>query len=207
MKAKVVSLTVAILMLLGALIVPLKFAGATYPTTLRVEPTEIHKWSDVDHPGDTFEISIIADVVQPDAFFGWEFVLTWTPGIVNCVGEELNLGIWGPGNFLGPWVPDPIDNTAGTYHQSVTGKAPGTPKSGTFWLANLTFQIVAEPGYGQVIETIFHLQCAPGYTAYCLLDINSEEIEHYYVDGHYYYHWAPPKVYPHLEVEYTGEPG
>ena len=200
MKTKFISMFAAMLLLLGSIAtIPIN-TKATYPTTLRVEPTEIHKWTDVDHPGDTFKISIIADVVQPDAFFGWEFVLEWTPGIINCTLEELNLAIWGPGNFLGPWVPTPIDNVNGKYHQSVTGKSPGTPKSGTFWLANLTFTIVAEPGYGEVLESPLHLTIAPGYTAYCLLDINSNEIEHYYDHGAYYYHWAPPKVYPYLEV-------
>jgi hypothetical protein len=200
MKTKFISLFAAALLLLGFMAAIPMNIKATYPTTLRVEPQEIHKWTDVDHPGDTFTISIIADVVPPDAFFGWEFVLEWTPGIINCTGETLNYNIWGAGNFLGPWVPTPIDNVNGKYHQSITGKAPGTPQSGTFWLANLTFKIVAEPGYGEVLESPLHLTCAPGYTAYCLLDINSNEIQHYYVDGAYYYHWAPPKVYPHLEV-------
>ncbi|MCD6445471.1 hypothetical protein J7L49_01615 [Candidatus Bathyarchaeota archaeon] len=206
MKTKFISLVVIAVLLLGFLAVPLRFANATYPTTLRVEPTEIHKWTDVDHPLDTFTVSIIADVVSPDEFFGWEFILTWTPGIINCTGETINYNLWG-GNFLGPWVSTPIDNNAGTYHQSLTGKSPGTPVSGTYWLVNLTFVIVAEPEYGEVLNTTLHLEKAPGFTAYCLLDGEGNEIQHYYVDGNYYYHWAPPKVNPHLEVEYTGEPG
>ena len=206
MKAKLISLATATLLLLGFIAaIPVR-VSATYPTTLRVEPAEIHKWSDVDHPGDTFTISIIADIVPPDEFYGYDFVLRWTPGIINCTGETINFGLW-QGNFLGPWVTDPIDNTIGYYRQSLTGKSPGTPESGTFWLVNLTFQIVAEPGYGEVIDTELHLEKAEGYDAYCLIDIDTSEIEHYYEHGHYYYHWAPPQVNPHLEVEYTGEPG
>ncbi|NWG11480.1 hypothetical protein HXY33_07040 [Candidatus Bathyarchaeota archaeon] len=90
--------------------------------------------------------------------------------------EELDYSIWGADNFLGPWVSTPIDNSAGTYYQSLTGKAPGEPVSGSFCLVNLTFNIVSEPPHKYFATTELHLQTAPGYDAYCLLDANSNEI-------------------------------
>ncbi|NWG10795.1 hypothetical protein HXY33_03465 [Candidatus Bathyarchaeota archaeon] len=205
MKMKTFSiLTLAVLLLSFMAAIPMKSASA-FDTKLAARPiddllgTDIHKWSDVDHPGDTFEISVRAEDVV--GLFGWEFVLTWTPGMINCTLEELNFNIWGAGNFLGPWVSPSIDNVAGTYHQSLTGKAPGTPKDGTFWLANLTFVIIQEPGYGEVLHTELHLQKAAGFVAYCLLDSGSNEIPHDYIHGNYYYHWAPPTEYAYLEVD------
>lgn len=126
-----------------------------------------------------FEVSIIAANVSD--LYGWEFILTWDHTVVNCTLEELNFGIWGTGNYLGPWVSPSIDNVAGEYHQSVTGKAPGVPFDGTAWLANLTFTVVAT---SFPAATDFTLDKAPGYTAYCLLDISATEIPHLYQNGH-----------------------
>jgi hypothetical protein len=97
-------------------------------------------------------------------------------------------------------VPAPIDNLAGTYHQSLTGKFPGEPASGTFCLVNLTYEIVDEPWHKGVVTAEFHLQPTPDYDAYCLLDNNAAEIPHEYADGTYNYYWSPPSVRPHLEV-------
>ncbi|NWG10792.1 hypothetical protein HXY33_03450 [Candidatus Bathyarchaeota archaeon] len=128
----------------------------------------------------TFEASVIAANVTN--LFGWEFLLTWDPTVVNCTVEELNFNIWGTGNFLGPWVVSPIDNVAGSYHQSVTGRSPGTPQTGTFWLVNLTFTVVTATIPD---ETNFTLQIWPeGYEAYCLLDGLAQEIPHQYWPGH-----------------------
>jgi hypothetical protein len=128
----------------------------------------------------TFVGSIIAANVS--SLMGWELLLTWDPTVVNCTGEQLNYNIWGAGNFLGPWVAVPIHNNNGTYHQSLTGRAPGTPQTGTFWLANLTFTVItsAIPD-----ETDFTLQkWIEGYDAYCLLNQFSDEIPHQYWPGH-----------------------
>lgn len=122
----------------------------------------------------TFNISIIVENVE--GFYGWEFILIWAPGVVNCTGEMINYDIWGVGNFQGPFVTMPIDNLNGKYWQSLTGRPPGVPKSGTFWLVNLTFLIVGS----LPASTDFIIQKAEGYEAYCLLDISAEEIPHQY---------------------------
>jgi hypothetical protein len=167
---------------------------------LRIEPSTLDFYSNVTALGDVFKICIIAEVDASTPFYGWELLLSWTPHVVDCVGEEFNYGIWGADNFLGPWVSAPIDNSAGTYHQSLTGKSPGEPASGTFCLVNLTYEIADAPWHEGVVTTEFHLQRALGYDAYCLLDSNSTEIPHEYADGTYNYYWSPPLVRPHLEV-------
>jgi hypothetical protein len=197
MKMKAFSILILAVLTLS-LFAAIPFSSAVTTTNLAVRPEAVHKWSDVDHAGDTFTVSIKAENVT--GLFGWEFVLTWNATLLSCTSEVLNYNLWGAGNFLGPWVPVPIDNVAGEYHQSLTGKAPGTPVDGTFWLANLTFMMLVEPGYGEVLHTELHLQIAPGYIAYCLLDVSSNEIAHNYVHGDFYYHWAPPTEYPYLEV-------
>jgi len=205
MKNKILPLLMVVVLLAGA-ILAVRPATAAYPTKLKVEPVELHFWSDVDPVGKTFTISIIAENIidQEGGMYGWEFWLKWTPGIINCTGETLNLAFW-PQNS-GPLVPNPIDNEAGTYHQSVAARAPSNPVTGTYWLANLTFKIVAPAPYMGVVSTSLHLAPPEGMT-YCLVDKTATEIPHDYIDGAYYYHWAPPKVYPMLAVEYTGEPG
>jgi len=175
-----------------------------FDTKLKLEPQEIHLCSDVNHAGDEFVVSIVAEDVSD--FYDWEFVLIWTPKVINCTGETINTGIWGDENFLGPWVAMPINNTDGTYHQSVTGRAPGTPKDGTFWLVNLTFIIVAEPGHGEVVHTQLHLEKAEGYTAFCLLGTGGAELPHDYVDGSYTYEWGLPFFSLLIQVEPTIPP-
>jgi hypothetical protein len=198
MKTKLVTMLTIAMMLLGAFAaLPVR---STLPTALSVVPSTIDKWSDVDHVTDTFTVDIVADVVSPDAFFGWELVLEWTPGVIDCTLEALNTALWGAGNYLGPWIPVPIDNVAGEYHQSLTGKAPGVPVTGTFTLVTLTFAIVASAPFMGVVTTNLHLKIAEGYIAYCLLDGASEEIVHSFNDAAYSYHWAPPTTNPYLEV-------
>jgi len=198
MKTKLVTMLTIAMMLLGAFaVIP---AHSTLPTALSVVPSAIDKWSDVDHVGDTFTVNIVATVVPPDTFFGWELVLTWNASVINCTLETLNYAIWGAGNFLGPWVPVPIDNVLGEYHQSITGKAPGVPNSGTFTLVTLTFGIKAEAPFMGAVSTNLHLKIAAGYVAYCLLDGAALEIVHSFNDATYSYHWAPPTTNPYLEV-------
>lgn len=199
MKMRTLSiLTLAILLLSFMAAIPIRQVSA-FTTKLAVVPDTINKSSDVDHVSDTFKVSIMAEDVV--GLFGWELVLTWNASLLGCTVEQLNYNIWGAGNFLGPWVPVPIDNVAGEYHQSLTGKAPGVPQDGTFWLANLTFAILMAPGYGETLHTELHLQKAPGYTAYCLLDSSSNEIPHDYLPGNYYFEWAPPTLNAYLEVD------
>jgi hypothetical protein len=123
----------------------------------------------------TFNVSIIIENVPSPGFYGWEFYLSWTPGVINCTSETLNLGIWTPHG--GPWVPSPIDNTLGQYHQSLTGQAPATEKTGTWWLVNLTFWILASPP----VNTNLTLSPPAGCT-YCIADMDGEEISHEYQD-------------------------
>ncbi|MHA1833046.1 MAG: hypothetical protein ACTSV7_03575 [Candidatus Baldrarchaeia archaeon] len=146
--------------------------GPSYssPTILKVEgPTEV----DINTEN-TFNISIIAENVK--GLYGWELILTWSPKIVNCTSETLNYNIWGANNFLGPLVTSPINNENGTYWQGLTGKNPGVPQDGNFWLVNLTFQIVSST----TAPIMFTIKKAPGYDNYCLLDINGQEIPHQY---------------------------
>lgn len=133
----------------------------------------------------TFNVSIIAENIPTPGFFGWQFMLNWTAGVINCTTETLNLQIWGVGNYLGPWVPVPINNVAGTYEQSLTGRAPGTPQTGTFWLANLTFLVVQTGDLGILVvaETDLNVKAVPPST-YCLADIEAQQIEHEFIQAH-----------------------
>jgi hypothetical protein len=147
-------------------------AQADTPTAiLKIEaPAEVQA-------GETFTASVIAQNVTD--FYGWEFIVNWTAGTINCTLETLNTAVWGAGStYLGPWVPVPIDNVAGEYHQSLTGKVPGVPASGTFWLTNVTFQVIKGPSN----VTDLNVKVVPnqGYT-YCLIDSNGEEIPHQFV--------------------------
>jgi hypothetical protein len=137
----------------------------------------------------TFIVSIWAENVNssqgtPPGCFGWEFQLSWTAGVVNCTTETLNLALWGTGNYLGPWVVTPINNVAGTYHQSLTGRAPGVPVTGNFWLANLTF-LVLQGGGGifQVSQTDLNVAAFPPST-YILADKQATQIPHAFIQAH-----------------------
>jgi hypothetical protein len=123
----------------------------------------------------TFNVSIIAENVPSPGFYGWEVNVTWTPGKINCTTEYLNYDLWG-GYYLGPWVTDPIDNVAGVYHQSFTGRYPGNPETGTRWLVNLTFIIVEPDGYS---ITIYISPWAPAQ--YCIADKNAQQIPHAFI--------------------------
>jgi len=146
-------------------------AQADLPTTiLKVEaPAEVPT-------GGTFTASVTAQNVTN--LFGWEFIINWTAGTMNCTLETLNTTIWGAGStYLGPWVPLPIDNVLGEYHQSLTGKNPGVPVSGTVWLVNVTFTVIKGP----CNITDLNFKLAQGYVAYCLLDPDANEIPHQFV--------------------------
>ena len=157
-------------------------AGTDLTPTLKVVPKDNIFYTNETSPGTTFEISIIAEDVE--GLYGWELILMWSPGLINCTEEEINYNIWS--YFNGPWVSDPIDNEKGEYHQSLTGRYPASAVSGTFWLVNLTFQIIEEPGAGRTLQTPLTLSPAPGYT-YCLLDQSAEEIPHNFEHGVYKY--------------------
>jgi len=132
-----------------------------------VAPTQIGP------PGENFTVSVVAEnILEDNGMYGWEIVLTWPQGLVNCTEETLNLNIWP--SYLGPWVTDPIDNDNGKYWQSVTATAPSDPVSGTYWLVNLTFTVIAEP----CNYVNFTFELPQGYAAYCLLNQNAEEIPH-----------------------------
>jgi hypothetical protein len=143
---------------------------ASQPTILKVDaPKEIDL-----NESTSFNVSVVVENVAD--FYGWELILTWTAGVVNCTKEIINYEIWGDNCTLGPWVTAPIDNINGKYWQGLTAKPPGTPQNGTFWLVNLTFQIVALPPS----STNFTIQKPEGYHTYCLLDMYGEEIPHLY---------------------------
>lgn len=97
--------------------------------------------------------------------YGWEFELSWTPGLLNCTAQTINENVWS--SYLGPWIAAPIDNVNGLYHQSLTAKALASLSNGTVWLVNLTFQIVAAPPEGDRISTSFTLSASLG-TDFCL---------------------------------------
>jgi hypothetical protein len=165
---------------------------------VNVEPALNEFYSDTDPVGTTFEVSVIAYNVSSPGFYGWEFFLYWTPGVIDCVGEVLNTAIWSPNS--GGLVALPIDNVAGEYHQGMAGRAPAPLAIGTFWLANLTFEIVAPAPYLGYEFTDLTLGPGPGLT-YILIDDLVNEITHTWGDAEYYYHWAAPTTLPSLEVD------
>jgi hypothetical protein len=145
--------------------IPLRKAQAQ-TTILKIEaPAEVPT-------GQDFTASIIAQDVT--GLYGWDLIVIWTPGTINCTSETANFAVWTA--FLGPWVDPPIDNVLGTYHQSLTGRIPALAVSGTFWLTNLTFQVIKGP----CNTTDLTLQAPGGYT-YCLLDYDANEITHQFV--------------------------
>jgi hypothetical protein len=201
MKNRIISLLMVLALLTSALaILPVK----ANPTLLKVEPDTNTFWSGTHSPGYEFTISIIIEDVPDPGMYGWELWLYWDAGEIDCTGETLNNAIWSPNS--GPLVAVPINNAAGTYHQGVSGRSPAPPVTGTYWLVNLTFKIVKPVPWHGVITSPLHLGPPAGMT-YCIVDKASNEIQHGYHDGVYYYIWSPPTENPHLEVEYTGEPG
>jgi len=124
----------------------------------------------------TFMVSIVAENIPEPGFYGWEVKLSWTPTVVNCTGETINNGIWE--STFTPWVLNPINNVDGVYHQSVTAKTPSTPKTGTYWLVNLTFLIVGEPP----AVTSLTIAAWPPAT-YCLATMSAEYIPHQFISA------------------------
>jgi len=126
-----------------------------------------------------FNVAIIAENIpsQAGGMAGWELILSWTPGTINCIGETINLDYW-PFNS-GPLMADPIDNENGHYHQSLTLRNPSMPVTGSYWLVNLTFQSVAAP---TPLATDLIIEPAPGLT-FCLVDGIAVEIPHDFVYG------------------------
>jgi len=167
----------------------------TFQTKLKVVPQENIFYTNTTSVGNTFTISIIAEniVNQEGGMYGWEFWLYWTPGIINCTKEEINYRIWP--SYNGPWIADPIDNEAGTYHQSLTARAPSQPVTGTYWLVNLTFQIVKAPLTGGTLQTQLDIEPPSGMT-YCLVDKYAGEIPHEYINGIYKFVSPRPPMRP-----------
>ena len=157
---------------------------ACFPQNVSAQTTALKvECPDLVNPtvSEYFNISIIIENVPEPGFYGWEFILSWNSSLLNCTEEVINYDLWG-GNYLGPWVTDPIDNEAGQYHQSLSGKQPGEPEVGTFWLVNLTFVILQVPEDG-TFENDFTLSPPEG-AEYCIADIEANEIPHEYIDGH-----------------------
>lgn len=192
---KLKSLLIALLLLLPVVLLPIP-SKANNETVLKVEPDYLSFRTDLQSPGYEFVVSIIIENVPDPGFYGWEFYLSWTPGVIDCKKETLNTNIW---PVYSTWVPSPIDNAAGQYHQSMTGMAPSAPQTGTFWLVNLTFVIKESPPYGGEVSTALTLS-PPAGAIYCIADIEGHEIPHEFHHGEYHYFWAPPAVVPYLEV-------
>jgi len=167
-------------------------------TRVKVSPEENIFYTNETSVGTDFTISVIAENIPEPGFYGWEFYLSWTPGIINCTTETLNTNIWS--SYM-TWVAKPIDNAAGKYHQSVTGRAPSTPRTGTFWLVNLTFKIIKEPLPGQTLQTSLTISPPTG-SNYCLADMEANEIPHTYGHGLYKYISPRPPI-PLMEIRIT----
>ena len=164
-----------ITILLGLALMMLFCSAKTQPALAYATALSVQGGGDVAQG--TFKVSIIAENIPSDnKMYGWELVLNWTAGVINCTAETINYGIWV--SYLGPWIPYPIDNAKGEYHQSLTGRSPATPVSGTYWLVNVTFTTVKGP----CNSTGLTLKAAPGYV-YCLLNNLSEEIPHDYIQA------------------------
>ncbi len=163
-------------------------AVETSHTVLKIELPETVLYTYDKSVGDTFEISVVAENIPEDhGLWSWEVHLEWASNtFAGCIGETVNLAIWGEGNCLGPWYNEPADNEAGTYWQALTGKEPGVPQGGTFWLTNLTFQIIQAPSKGQdlVIPFSFSLN---QYDLYATLLLDKE------------FNDIPHEVIPHIE--------
>lgn len=167
----ILSLLITALIIQGAILQ--KNVTAVTQTKVKVEPANNIFYTNTTTVGTTFKISIIAENIpnQEGGMAGWELILSWTPGVVNCTGEILNYAYWSANS--GPLVPDPIDNDLGTYHQALGLRSPSLPVTGTYWLVNLTFLSSSE------VSTQINLTIgpAPGLT-YCLIDKYSNEIPH-----------------------------
>lgn len=185
MKKNRLLIALTITMLFPLILMPniFKYNVFSNPDTLvKVEPVDNIFYTNTTSVGDTFTISIVAQDVPSPGFYGWQVVLSWTPGLINCTLETINFGIWP--TYLGPWIAVPIDNVAGKYEQSLTGRVPSVPQTGTWWLVNLTFQIVKAPLEGQTLQTSLTISPGAGST-YCLADQAANPIPHGFVHGMY----------------------
>jgi len=160
----------------------------SYSTTLKVQPAENIFYTNQTSVGEMFTISVTAEDVSD--LYGWEFMLEWTSGVINCTQETINYAVWS--DYQGPWLSNPIDNANGKYHQSLTATSPAEPFTGTTWLVNLTFQITQAPPEGGIASTNLTISPAPG-TSYCLADETAFEILHSFSHGTYEYISPPPE--------------
>jgi len=198
---RVFLLLIAFIMPSIAVVSPLQTVKALPETLLKVQPQDNTFYTNTTPVGHTFIISIIAENIPTDnRMYGWEFVLHWTSGMINCTTETINYGLWSA--FLGPWISVPIDNVNGEYHQSLTARLPAVAVSGTFWLVNLTFTMTQAPPTGGILTTSLALTKAPGYALYCLVNVAADEIPHGFVDGLYRYISPRPPI-EEAKVEVT----
>lgn len=153
-----------------------------YSTLLKVQPNENVFYTTSTNVGDAFNVSIVVENVS--CLYGWEVALEWNNGMINCTDETINYAFWT--YYLGPWVSNPINNSVGRYHQSLTARDPAQSFNGTTWLVNLTFQIIQSPLEGGTLSTELMIKANPG-TDYCLLNTSSSEIPHGFINGHYSY--------------------
>jgi hypothetical protein len=153
-----------------------------YSTMLKVQPNENTFYTTNTDVGDTFNVSIIVENVS--SLYGCEMTLEWNHDLINCTGEIVNYDFWA--YYLGPWVANPIENSIGRYHQSLTAREPVQSFNGTTWLVNLTFQIIQAPPEGGTLSTGLAITATIG-ADYCLFDASSSEISHDFINGHYSY--------------------
>jgi len=180
----ILSLLIASSIIQGAILQ--KNMAAAIQTQVKVEPANNIFYTNTTTVGTTFNISIIAENIpnQEGGMAGWELILSWTPGLINCTTQQLNYAYWP--THLGPLVTTPIDNDMGTYHQALGLQAPSLPVTGTYWLVNVTFKITKAPPEGGSLSTNLTLQPAPGLT-YLLMDKIGNEISHGFINGFYNY--------------------
>jgi hypothetical protein len=195
----ILSLLITALIIQGAILQ--KNVTAVTQTKVKVEPANNIFYTNTTTVGTTFKISIIAENIpnQEGGMAGWELILSWTPGLINCTAQQLNYAYW-PSNS-GPLVASPIDNVLGTYHQALSSRTPSNPVTGTYWLVNITFKITRAPPEGGSLSTNMTLQPAPGL-AYLLIDIYGNEIHHEFINGFYKY-ISPRPPLPEITLKVT----
>jgi len=196
---KQASMIMSFTLILFFVAIPFNGVTAQSPSTvLKVEPVDNIFYTNTTNIGQTFKISIIAENIPSPGFYGWEFWLSWTPGVINCTLETLNSGIW---PAYSTWVGEPIDNVAGTYHQSITARVPSTPQTGTWWLANLTLKICKAPTTGGSINSPLTIS-PPSGSSYCIGDSKANPIPHGYIQGVYKY-ISPKPPLPEIKLQVT----
>ena len=167
--------TVAVL-LLAALLTYAHFTNNVHCQGCTVEvqaPAEVQ-------PNTAFNASIIANDIpnQDGGMAGWEVLVSWTPGLINCTTQKLNYAYWP--DHLGPLVTTAIDNDLGTYHQALGLQSPSQPVTGTYWLVNLTFLSSSQ------VSTQINITIGPytnGGLIYCLVDKSQNDIQHGFISS------------------------